>query len=200
MRKLLTYFSLLLFIGGGILLLLGGWQIYHEHTSVERALEEAKEKAMQHGEENTARVDQRSYKERMNFTKGDMIGILSIPAIDKELPIVEGTEEDELDKGVGHYSITALPGDPNQILLAGHRNTVFTGLDQLQPGSEIMVQMPYGMFTYIMTHTKIVDAHDTSIIKTSLTEEELVISTCYPFNYIGDAPERYIIYAYPAPK
>jgi len=55
--------------------------------------------------------------------------------------------------------------------------------------------MPYGSYQYEITHTKIVDADDTSIITLQNDEEELILTTCYPFSYIGDAPDRYIIYA-----
>lgn len=127
---------------------------------------------------------------------GETVGILEIPSIDGELPIVEGTDPDELDKGVGHYRGTAYPMQNDQIVMSGHRDTVFRRLGEVELGDIITVKLPYGERTYEMVDSKIVDADDRTIIK-PMDDEELVITTCYPFSYIGDAPDRYILYAKP---
>ena len=62
------------------------------------------------------------------------------------------------------------------------------------------VKMPYGDYSYEIIGTKIVSAEDTSIITLQNNEEELVLTTCYPFSYVGDAPDRYIIYAKRIPE
>ena len=133
----------------------------------------------------------------LSFHKGQTIGILQIPKIDKELPIVEGTDEDALKQGVGHYTGTVYPGQKDQILLSGHRDTVFTGLDKLQNGDSIIVEMQHGTFTYAVVDTEIVDENDTTVIRSTAPDEMLTLSTCYPFRYIGNAPQRYIVYAIP---
>lgn len=129
------------------------------------------------------------------FQNGQTIGILEIPLIEKELPIVEGTDEDTLRYGVGHYTGTVYPGQNDQILLSGHRETVFTGLDKLKTGDPIIVKMQHGTFTYTIVDTEIVDANDKTVIRSTAPEEMLTLSTCYPFRYIGNAPKRYIVYA-----
>jgi len=131
------------------------------------------------------------------FQNGQTIGILRIPIIQKELPIVEGTDDDALKHGVGHYTGTVYPGQKDQILLSGHRDTVFTGLDKLQNGDTIIMEMQHGTFTYAVVSTEIVDANDTTVIRSTAPEEVLTLSTCYPFRYIGNAPKRYIVYAVP---
>ncbi|ATP42494.1 class D sortase [Solibacillus sp. R5-41] len=131
----------------------------------------------------------------LSFQNGQTIGILQIPLIEKEVPIVEGTDEDALKQGVGHYTGTFYPGQKDQILLSGHRDTVFTGLDKLQNGDPIIVKMQHGTFTYTIVETEIVDANDTTVIRSTAPEEMLTLSTCYPFRYIGNAPKRYIVYA-----
>jgi sortase A len=138
------------------------------------------------------------WKDIKNFhpQKNDVIGILQIPALDDDLPIYEGAEENTLDKGVGHYTGTAYPGQGDQILLAGHRDTVFRRFGELKKGDTFILEFPYGTFTYKMDHAIIVDQNDRSIIKKA-GREELLLSTCYPFRYVGNAPKRYIIYAYP---
>lgn len=136
---------------------------------------------------------------RTSFTPetGDTIGILDIPKIDAELPIIEGTDEDELAKGVGHYSSTALPSENDQILLSGHRDTVFRKMGELEIGDILTVKMPYGDYSYEITDTKIVSADDRTVINSTAPDEVLTVSTCYPFHFVGNAPDRYIITALP---
>lgn len=126
----------------------------------------------------------------------DVIGILRVPKIGAKLPIIEGTEIDDLKKGVGHYKGTALPQDGEQIVLSGHRDTVFVNFNQLEVGDDFIVDLPTGSFTYEIRDTEIVDAEDLTVIRPR-GEEVLTVTTCYPFNFIGSAPDRYIMYAYP---
>lgn len=135
------------------------------------------------------------FKPDLSFENGQTIGILQIPLIGKELPIVQGTDEEALKQGVGHYTSTVYPGQNDQILLSGHRDTVFTGLDKLQNGDLIIVKMQHGTFTYSIADTEIVDANDTTVIRSTAPEEVLTLSTCYPFRYFGNAPQRYVVYA-----
>lgn len=135
-------------------------------------------------------------REQFNPEENEVIGILRIPKLDKELPILEGTDEDTLDKGVGHFITTAFPSDNEQILLSGHRDTVFTQFDQLAIGDSFIVELPYGTFEYVIKDTEIVDEDDTTVIR-PMGEEVLTVTTCYPFLFVGNAPERYVIYAYP---
>ncbi|WP_010279154.1 class D sortase [Paenibacillus senegalensis] len=135
-------------------------------------------------------------REQFNPQENDVIGILRIPKLDKTLPILEGTDEETLDRGVGHFATTAFPTDNEQILLSGHRDTVFTQFDKLAVGDSFIVEMPYGSFEYVIKETEIVDEDDTSVIR-PMGEEVLTVTTCYPFRFIGNAPQRYVIYAYP---
>lgn len=131
------------------------------------------------------------------FTAGEVIGLLLIPALSAELPIIEGTAEEELEIGVGHFIGTAYPGQGEQILLSGHRDTVFRDLGKLQIGDTLIIRMQIGDFIYKINSTSIVEADDTTIIRSTAPNEVLTISTCYPFSYVGNAPQRYIIYAEP---
>ncbi|MDR9852066.1 class D sortase [Paenibacillus sp. VCA1] len=135
-------------------------------------------------------------RQQFHPADNDVIGLLEIPKIKAELPIIEGTDEEMLEKGVGHYSGTVFPSDGEQILLSGHRDTVFRKFGELGIGDRFIVKMPYGSFEYEIASTKIVDKNDTSVIR-PMGEEVLVVSTCYPFRYVGAAPDRYVVYAYP---
>lgn len=133
----------------------------------------------------------------IEYEKGQTIGLLFIPKLDREIPIVEGTNEEELAQGVGHYYDTGLPGQNRQILLSGHRDTVFRNFDQLEDGDEFHVKMEYGTYIYQIGDHEIVTADDTTVIDPSREDEYLTVSTCYPFSMIGSAPDRYVLYAYP---
>lgn len=128
---------------------------------------------------------------------GDKVGILHIPKLESDLPIIEGTHEDELSEGVGHYNGTAYPLQDDQIVLSGHRDTVFRRMGELELGDIMTVQLPYGEFSYEIVETKIVDADDRTIIVPTSPDEVLTVTTCYPFNFVGYAPDRYIITALP---
>lgn len=82
-------------------------------------------------------------------------------------------------------------------MLSGHRDTVFRQFDQLEDGDEFHIKMENGTFIYEIHDHTIVDANDTTVIDPNRTEEVLTVSTCYPFTYIGSAPDRYVLFAYP---
>lgn len=130
------------------------------------------------------------------LNKGDAFGKLILPKINAELPIIEGVAEDELAKGVGHDALTGLPLDNEQIVLSGHRDTVFRGVKELEIGDIMEVQTAYGSFEYEIFDIYIVSADDLTVIVPH-DEEKLTVTTCYPFNYIGSSPDRYIIDAKP---
>lgn len=132
-----------------------------------------------------------------DFAKGEEVGILEVPKLNEKLPIIQGTDEEELRKGVGHYDGTAYPTQKDQIVLSGHRDTVFRRFDQLAIGDLFIVRMPYGNYIYEIVDTKIVDADDRTIIVPTSPKEVLTVTTCYPFTYVGNAPDRYIITAKP---
>jgi sortase A len=130
----------------------------------------------------------------VSFEPGDLIGQLIIPSLDYELPIYEGTEDAQLKKGVGRYIGLAYPGESDNCVLSGHRDTVFTKLGDLKIGETILVNTDLGLFSYRVTGIRIVEADDkTVIVPTDVAT--LTLTTCYPFVYIGAAPQRYIVTA-----
>jgi sortase A len=94
-----------------------------------------------------------------------------------------------------YFKGSFFPGENGQIVLSGHRDTVFRRLGELKVGDLLNMQMSNGTFQYEITNMKIVDEDDRSIITLQNEKEELILTTCYPFHYIGNAPQRYIIYA-----
>lgn len=126
--------------------------------------------------------------------EGDNIGSLTIPALNRKLTIYEGTENKELKKGVGHFIKSVLPGENDNCVLSGHRDTVFRQLGNLKIGDLLIVETSAGKFTYEINGTRIVHADDKTVI-VPLDHAVLTMTTCYPFNYIGPAPDRYIVSA-----
>lgn len=126
--------------------------------------------------------------------EGDNIGTLTIPTLDQVLPIIHGVGEDELEKGIGHFAQSVLPGENNNSVLSGHRDTVFRDLGKLEIGDQLIVQTTAGIFTYVINNTQIVDKDDKTII-TPKDHAVLTVTTCYPFGYVGSAPDRYILSA-----
>ncbi|WP_170289688.1 class D sortase [Cytobacillus depressus] len=199
-KKLLFLIFASIFIFTGIGLVLYSLNdIYSLEKNTEISLKEAKKK-VRIGKDipqwEPLSDPQNNQEMNYSFQKGEVIGILEIPKLQAELPIVEGTSEYELQKGVGHYSSTALPGQPDQILLSGHRETVFRRMGELKNGDIFQVIMPYGSFSYEITGSQIVEANDPTVIKSTAPNETLTVSTCYPFTYIGDAPYRYVLTAH----
>ncbi|WP_458352765.1 class D sortase [Peribacillus frigoritolerans] len=126
---------------------------------------------------------------------GEEMGELYIPKLKTKLPIFHGTNEDELEKGVGHFAGSVLPGENDNSVLSGHRDTVFRKLGQVGEGDLLIVRTSAGEFTYKVNKVRIVDEDDRTVIVPK-PRATLTVSTCYPFDYIGSAPERYILVAY----
>ncbi|MCZ2260680.1 class D sortase [Sporosarcina sp. G11-34] len=189
MRKVIP---ILFIVIGALFIIYAGGQFATSYFEQEKNLEEAKGFI---SEEVIPREESDEIEVYSDIKEGDSIGVLYIPRLDREIPIISGTHEDELARGVGHFISTALPGQQDQILLSGHRDTVFRQFGELEHGDEIHVKMEKGTFIYTIFDTEIVDADDRTVIRSTAPEEILTLSTCYPFTFIGSAPDRYIIYA-----
>lgn len=129
---------------------------------------------------------------RVKAEPGDYLGQLSIPSIKKKFNIFQGTDNQTLKKGVGHYIGSVMPGVENNSVLAGHRDTVFSNLGKVKIGAVIRVDMNSGSYRYIVDRIRIVDRNDRTVIVPT-SEARLTLSTCYPFSFIGNAPKRYVV-------
>jgi sortase A len=128
------------------------------------------------------------------YTGGEIIGEIYFPVLKKRIAILEGTQRPQLKKGAGHYTGSAIIGASGNSVLAGHRDTVFRGLGKLKAHDLIEVETVDGKFIYAVTGSRIVDAGERGAITDSSTAT-LTLITCYPFGYIGSAPERYLLFA-----
>ncbi len=160
-------------------------QVDAENYKVEAAL-----KANNEQEQN--KEQEPLYPERPE--KGENIGELIIPKLEARLPIYHGTAEEELEKGVGHFAGSVLPGEKDNSVLSGHRDTVFRKLGEVGKGDLLVVKTTAGEFTYKVKKVRIVDKDDRTVIVPK-PRATLTVSTCYPFDFIGASPERYILVA-----
>ncbi|QUL54730.1 class D sortase [Paenibacillus tritici] len=128
------------------------------------------------------------------YTKGEVIGEIYFPRLDRRVAILEGTGQAELKQGAGHDEASAAPGASGNSVLAGHRDTVFRRLGELAIEDIIEVETADGTFTYEVTGSRIVDGDTRGAIKPS-GEPLLTLITCYPFSYVGSAPDRYLLSA-----
>ncbi|MFT0802554.1 class D sortase [Bacillus swezeyi] len=192
-------FSFFLMAAGLIIFAYGGWKIFDMNRQTDMSLSEAKETVAAGSSGSSSKASSEGGKPPESFktATGEAVGILKIPRLKAELPIVEGTSPDDLEKGVGHYKESYYPKQNGQIVLSGHRDTVFRRTGELEIGDLLKIELSYGSFEYQITNTKIVDKDDTSIMTLQHEKEELLLTTCYPFSYVGNAPQRYIIYAKP---
>jgi len=126
--------------------------------------------------------------------KGEVIGSLSIPALKQKFPVVEGTGDDDLKRGVGHFSQSVLPGEQDNCVLSGHRDTVFASLGKLKVGDRLIAQTTAGTFTYKIRQIRIVGTNDKTVV-VHTDHAVLTVTTCYPFRYVGSAPKRYVLVA-----
>ncbi|MEH6990774.1 class D sortase [Cytobacillus firmus] len=180
----------LAFILGGIWLAVSNLMPYmnNQKTAAHTASPSSNVKTEVKTEQKTERHNLYTVRPKI----GEEMGVLSIPKISADLPIFHGTDEDELEKGVGHYAGSVLPGEEDNSVLSGHRDTVFRKLGKLEKGDLLVVNTSAGEFTYKVRKIRIVDADDRTVIVPK-PRATLTVTTCYPFNFIGDAPQRYIL-------
>ncbi len=125
---------------------------------------------------------------------GEDMGQLVIPKLNASMSIYEGADPDTLEKGVGHYSGSVLPGMQDNSVLSGHRDTVFRNLGKVGEGNYLITKTAAGEFTYKVKNVRIVDADDRTVIVPK-SDASLTLTTCYPFEYVGHAPQRYVLEA-----
>ena len=106
----------------------------------------------------------------------------------------EGTDPAILERAVGHIPGTALPGDPGNAAFAGHRDTFFRSLERVRAGDEIVVTTSSGRHRYVVRDTRVVSPRDVSVLDPT-PGPTLTLVTCFPFRYVGSAPERFIVRA-----
>ncbi|WP_215193315.1 class D sortase [Exiguobacterium sp. s95] len=192
------YVSTLLLIIGVLLLGYVGYQKFTIDRTLSTELEKAKAVVVEAEEQKKTAEPEATDTEAVpvTFKEGETLGFLSIKSLDMELPLLEGVTDKTLAKGVGHHPDTAFPGQGDRIFIAGHNDTTFSKISELEPGDEVELYLADGSYRYVMRSSEIVDDEDTRVLAATGTES-LVISTCYPFYNIANSTERYLIFLEP---
>ena len=126
-------------------------------------------------------------------TRG-LIGRIEVPRLRLSVVAREGVDDKTLRVAAGHIPGTALPGETGNSGFAAHRDTFFRPLKSVREGDEVVVTTPQGVYRYAVTGISIVEPNDVSVLDPS-TDAILTLVTCYPFEYIGNAPQRFIVRA-----
>lgn len=131
-------------------------------------------------------------------TEGDRYATITITGTNVDAPVYYGDTNKILNQGVGTYKdngAAGIPGDGKTILLAGHNNTFFNDLQHAEVGATVTITTHYGVYTYEVTDTKVLDYQDTSAYDFSREDENLILYTCYPFDALGFTSQRFFVYA-----
>ncbi len=122
------------------------------------------------------------------------IGRMEVPRLGVSVFVMEGTSRTTLRRAVGHIAGTALPGKPGNVGISGHRDTFFRPLRNMRPNDVITFTTLLGEYSYRVVSTKIVDPSDVEVLDQS-AGQILTLVTCYPFYFVGPAPNRFIVRA-----
>jgi sortase A len=126
--------------------------------------------------------------------RGSSVGRIEIPKLGVSAVVRAGSDARTLRLAVGHIPGTALPGEDGNVGLAAHRDTFFRRLGEIRPDDEIRVVTPRGTFVYAVESTKVVKPRDVWVLDP--TEQPAVtLVTCYPFRFVGSAPNRFVVRA-----
>jgi len=139
-----------------------------------------------------ARIKQ--YQAALGMKLEAPLAVLSIPKLGLEVPVFDGTDELTLNRGAGRIAGTARPGEPGNIGIAAHRDGFFRGLKDICVGDRIELDAQDGAFAYVVDNIEIVKPTEVGVLR-AWPQPSLTLVTCYPFYFIGDAPERYIVHA-----
>lgn len=167
---------------------------YYGYVSIESALYQSYENQeldaiLASGEQRPA-----PYLPRVTPAKGSPLGRIEIPRLGVSAVIRSGSDARTLRLAVGYIPGTALPGERGNTGLAAHRDTFFRKLGDIRPDDEIRLVTPEGTYTYAVLRTNIVQPQDVWVLDPT-SESTLTLVTCYPFTYVGSAPQRFIVRA-----
>lgn len=136
----------------------------------------------------------RAYQASLGANVPPPLGVLEISGLQLHVPVLEGTDDLTLDRGVGHIPGTAALGEAGNVGIAGHRDGFFRGLKDVHVGDTIDVYTQRGRSRYVVDEIRIVSPDDVSVLAPR-EEPSLTLVTCYPFYFVGSAPSRYIVHA-----
>jgi len=120
------------------------------------------------------------------------LGILTIDKLDLKVPVYNGTDEINLNRGAGRIKGTARVGSPGNLGIAAHRDGFFRVLKDIQIGDSIDMLTHQGKSEFVVSSITIVDPSDVSVLAPT-EDSTITLVTCYPFYFVGHAPKRFIV-------
>lgn len=136
----------------------------------------------------------RAYSDALAPKLGAPLAVLSISKLGLCVPVFNGTDTMILNGGAGRISGTARPGEQGNIGIAAHRDSFFRGLKDVALGDRIELAALHQKFVYTVDNISIVIPSDVSVLR-ARSRPSLTLVTCYPFYFVGDAPQRYVVQA-----
>jgi sortase A len=128
------------------------------------------------------------------LTPRSLVGRIDVPRLKLSAVAREGVDDRTLDIAIGHVPGTSLPGASGNTAFAAHRDTFFRPLRGVHNGDEVVVTTPGGRYRYLVTSTRVVGPDDVSVLDPT-SRPTLTLITCYPFNFVGSAPYRFVVQA-----
>jgi sortase A len=125
---------------------------------------------------------------------GAWVAKLDAPSVHLSATVLEGSDDGTLARGAGHIEYTPLPGQSGNIGIAGHRDTTFRAVRHLRPGDALELTTADRVYRYVISKTFVVEPEDVYVLDPG-DQPMMTLVTCYPFEFIGHAPHRYIIQA-----
>jgi sortase A len=135
-----------------------------------------------------------AYEQSLRGYVDPPLAVLRISKVHLEAPVLDGTDDLTLNRGVGHIVGTNSPGEDGNIGIAGHRDGFFRVLKDVSPGDAIELVTPKRVVTYVVDQIVLVGPDDVSVLQPQ-SRPSLTLVTCYPFYFVGSAPQRYIVQA-----
>ena len=126
---------------------------------------------------------------------GGLVGMLDVPRLQLSTPVIQGDDTGTLKRSVGHLPDTPMPWDAGNSAMAGHRDGLFRPLKDVKIGDEIRFRTTRDEYRYRVTKTSIVKPDDLSVLEPQAGSATLTLITCYPFYYVGNAPQRFVVHA-----
>lgn len=184
---LLRYTRSLLFVAGALLISYVALTLFNA-----RIYQESADKTLE--EQISARQEPTASLSTIVAKQGDVLGRIEIQRLGMKIAILEGTSAQTLRLGAGHINGTALPGEPGNSGIAGHRDTFFRSLKDIRPDDVIQIQTATGISRYQVDWMRVVAPDDTRVIGPA-AGNSITLITCYPFHLIGAAPQRFVVHA-----
>jgi sortase A len=129
---------------------------------------------------------------RRKLKREELVGRIEIPRLKVNAVVKEGVDNKTLSRAVGHVPYTPLPGQPGNVGVAAHRDTHFRGLRNVRKGDVIRLETLDGTYIYEVDQLKIVWPKNVEVLDPT-PDNRITLVTCYPFNFVGSAPKRFIV-------